>query len=63
MARRMSFINEAVTIRELGGWPNDPVHNAAIIYWLHGWTFDNKDAEMIRAEAAALRARTEGGKS
>jgi hypothetical protein len=57
IAQRMSFINEAVTLRELRGWPNDPVHNAAIVYEMYGWPFDHKDAEMIRAESAALRAR------
>jgi hypothetical protein len=52
MANRMSFLNEAVTLRELRGWPNDPVANASIIYEMYGWPFDDKDAALIKAESS-----------
>jgi hypothetical protein len=60
MARRVQFIMEALTFRELRGWPNDPISNARIVYELHGWPFDRKDAAMIAAEARATLQQDQG---
>jgi hypothetical protein len=58
-AARMDFLITATTFRELRGWPNDPVHNAAIVYELYGWRFDRFDADLIRAEALAHQTAEE----
>jgi hypothetical protein len=58
LAHRMSFLIEALTLRELRGWPNDPVHNAVIIYSMYGWSFDELDAALIREERQRAREET-----
>lgn len=53
VGERMGFLASAVMLREIRGWPNSPVHNAAIVYELRGWEFDQKDAALIAAERLA----------
>jgi hypothetical protein len=53
MSARMSFIFDAVALREIRGWPNEPLYNAAIIYELHGWPFERRDIDMVKAEIKA----------
>jgi hypothetical protein len=59
---RMDFLTTAVMLRELRGWPNDPVYNAAIVYDMYGWGFDERDALLIEDEKH-LAALSKGGRN